>query len=653
MKYPHLFEPGMIGAMEVKNRIVMAPMGDGLVGFMGTWSDRAVDYYERRAMGGTGLVITSLCLVDATIEPWKIQGEPALVTFDSSMKIRNFVKLTERVHDHGARIFAQLTAGFGRVYPPVLIKLIGGQPIAPSSTPLFWDPSIEARALTAGEIDGLIEAFGNAAVIARESGFDGIEIHGHEGYLIDQFTSALWNRREDAYGGDLEGRMRFPLEVIRRIQEAVGTDFPISYRYAVDHKLPGGRTADESRVMARILEAAGVAALHVDAGCYDTWHWAHPPLYQEPGCMVDMAEAVKPEVGIPVITVGRLGYPDLAERVLAEGKADFVALGRPLVADPDFADKARRGRATDIRPCIGCHECLARILRMQSTSCAVNPECGDEVRLSVSPATQCKTVMVVGGGIAGLEAARVCALRGHRVHLFERNELLGGILRFGGTPAFKQDLRLFLDHKIREVKRLENIDIHMWTTVDSETVRRHRPDVLFLATGSRFRTPEEAGIACDPGAVFLTAEEVYRADPPATDRVVIVGGGSVGCEVGLWLAQKGNGVTIVEQASAAAVDLFEANRQMLLELLADAGVRLLLNTNVLRIASDGVTVEGPDGRTVIPAERVVSALGGVPVDDLLPLVRDAAETVHVIGDCRSPRKIKDAIWEAFKLARVT
>jgi 2-enoate reductase len=486
MPYPHLFEKGYIGNVQIKNRIVMAAMGiPGLTEHTGTFSDRAIDYYERRAIGETGLIITGVCLVNSKIEPWEIDGVSHLVTLDAHWKVSNFIQLTERVHDFGAKIFVQLTAGFGRVFPPNVIDRATSDLIAPSKMPLFWRPNRMAREMSHQEIDELVEAFGNAASIAKASQFDGIELHGHEGYLMDQFTAALWNKRTDKYGGDLMGRMTFVLSIIKAIQEKAGSHFPIVYRYGLEHKIEGGRAAEEGIEIAKVLESAGVAALHVDAGCYDNWYWPHPPVYQPPACMVDMAEMVKPHVKIPIIAVGRLGYPHLADRILGQGKADFIALGRPLLADPDFALKAKRGEEKDVRPCIGCHECFVRLHKLQSMSCAVNPQCGDERRLEVCPAAKQKKVMVVGGGIGGMEAARVCALRGHKVTLCEKTDRLGGLLNIASKADFKHDVRRLLDYQMNQLSKLKAIEVRLNTEVTEKLMKKERPDTIFIATGSK------------------------------------------------------------------------------------------------------------------------------------------------------------------------
>jgi 2-enoate reductase len=621
------------------------------VGYGGTFSDRLITYYERRAKGETGLIMTGLNPVSSKFEPWEIDGVNPNILFDSHWRVPNFLQLTERVHDFGCRIFAQLTAGWGRVFPGTLAMQLarkGVQFVAASSGPLFWKPEIMARELTTEEVDGLVRAFGNAAIIARQGRFDGIELHGHEGYLMDQFTTALWNKRTDKYGGDLMGRMQFVLSIIKAIREAAGADFPIIYRYGLEHKIPGGRTVDEGIEIAKIMEKAGVAGLHVDAGCYENWFWPHPPEYQPPGCMVDMAAMVKPQVKIPVITVGRLGYPDLANRVLEEGKADFVALGRPLLADPDFAAKARKGEEREIRPCIGCHECFARLRARLSLSCAVNPQCGDEERLAVRTAAVRKNVMVIGGGIAGMEAARVCALRGHVVALYERSDRLGGTLHSAGRADFKQDIARLLDYQVGQLEKSGNIRIRLMTDVTLDAIKSESPDVVFVATGS---TPLcEADIRGIGGTRWATPDDVYRDNLPGGKDACIVGGGSVGCETALYLAKKGWSVVLVEMLDAVAADLFDANRLMLLDLLKQWGVSLFTQSKVREAGASFVLVDTPEGEKRFAADLLILCTGRQPVNGLVQAVRELVKEVYVIGDSVAPRKIKDAVWEAYKLA---
>jgi len=649
--YPHIFQPGRIGKLTLKNRLVMAPMGTpALTGWRGTFSDRLMDYYERRAQGGVGLIITGVSLINSKVEPWESDGEPSLVTFDAPWKARNFIQLTERVHDHGAKIFAQLTAGFGRVLPKRILNKPGVEPIAPSPMPAFWRPEIMAREIRLDEIEALVDSCGRAALVAQLSGFDGIELHGHEGYLLDQFMTPLWNQRTDQYGGSHANRVRFALECIASIKAAVGDDFPISYRIGIEHKLPGGRQREEGIRIVQDLDAAGVAALHVDAGCYDNWHWPHPPLYQPPGCMVDMAATVRPHVALPVITVGRMGYPDLADRVVEEGTADFVAIGRPLLADPDFPDKARHGRAQEIVPCIGCHECMHRMHLNQSISCAVNPECGDERRLKLTRAERPKKVMVIGGGVAGMEAARVCALRGHAVILYERSGHLGGVLNIAGASDFKKDLKDLLECKRGQLDGLAGLRVLTNAEVTAETIRNEKPEVIFLATGSQpIRQAPIPGLEDTP---VIMPDDIYQGVLPEGRKIVVIGGGAVGCEAAWHLAREGRQVSIVEMLPQVAGDLFMANRDMLLEELERCRVEILTATKVTRLAPGQVSISNQHGEATLEAEAIVLAIGRRAESALAQAAREVAGDVYVIGDSLAPRKIKDAIWEAYKTARV-
>jgi 2-enoate reductase len=651
MKYPHLFQEGTIGNVRIKNRTVMAAMGiPGLTEHTGTFSDRAIGYYERRAMGDTGLIITGVSLVNSKIEPWEIDGVSHLVTMDADWKVVNFIQLTERVHDYGAKIFAQLTAGFGRVFPPNVIDAAESEPVAPSPMPLFWRPNMMARELTTSEIDELVGAFGKAASIVKSSQFDGIELHGHEGYLMDQFSTPLWNKRKDEYGGDLTGRMTFVLSIIKAIQEEAGPDFPIIYRYGVEHKIEGGRTAKEGIEIAKILEDSGVAALHVDAGCYDNWYWPHPPIYQPPACMVDMAEMVKPYVKIPIITVGRLGYPDLANQIIGDGKADYIALGRPLLADSDFVLKARRGQDEDIRPCIGCHECFIRLHHLQSMSCAVNPQCGDEKRLEITPAPVKKKVMVVGGGIGGMEATRVCSLRGHNVVLCEKSNRLGGLLHVASKADFKRDIGRLFSYQLNQLNMMRNIEVRLNTEVTQEIIRKEKPDTIFIATGSEpLRKTDIEGLERTP---FVTPDEVYEGKIPAGSKAFVIGGGSVGCETALYLTQKNWSAVVAEMLPTAAADLFRANQEMLLDMIKESGVELLTQATVRKIEPGKVFVRTDTGESELLSDLIVLAVGRQPVNQLAAIAKGLVDEVYVIGDSLSPRKIKDAMWEAFKLARL-
>ncbi len=600
-----LFRPGKIGTLELKNRIVMAPMGArGLIEPDGRFSQRAVDYYVARAKGGVGLIITGLMAVETEVErrdrgPWS-----PLARADSALYIPRLNELTEAVKEHGAKIAAQLTAGYGRLARPEVVR--AGWAVAPSVQPCSNDPSVMARALTIEEIGTLTKAFAAAALNVKQAGFDAIELHGHEGYLIDQFMTAKWNQRKDGYGGDLERRLRFPLEIIASVRGAVGARFPLIFRMAGSHYVEDGRHIEESIAIARRLEQAGVDCLHIDAGCSEAKHWAHPPIYMDRGCTVDCAAAIKNQLNIPVIAVGRLGYPDLAESVLAEGKADFVALGRPLLADPEWPAKVKNKEFTAVRPCIGDYDgCLGRIVAGKTLSCSVNPQTGMERELSIKAAPHKKSLLVIGGGPAGMEAARVAALRGHRVTLWERDSQLGGNLIPASVPSFKADIKALIAYFSRQ---LESASVHVVLNKEAtpgEVMNEHVSEVI-IATGARPVTPEVRGLE---KIRFSTAVDLLNGKETSGDHFVVLGGGLVGCETALWLSRQGKNVAIIESLPDLMAGIFSINRETLIRMLLEASVQIMTDTAVLEVFEDGVSVRNQEGVQHIRAAAFIAATG--------------------------------------------
>jgi len=475
-----LFELGKIGKLQTKNRIVMAPMGlTGLTEPDGRISDRGIDYYVARAKGGVGLITTGSVAVEQEIENDLYEGlwsfRPRI---DREIYVSQWSVLANALHDYGAKLSIQLTAGAGQMASPHMLRSQGA--VAPSAQPCLWDSKVIARELTIEEIEKLVRAFGLAAILVKNAGIDAIELHAHGGYLFDQFMTPLWNKRKDKYGGDLEGRLRFPLEVVASIKAAVGEDFPVVYRYSIKHYIEGGREVEESQEIARRLEQAGVDAVHASGGGFGSQlHRA----YQPPGNMVDLPEAVKKVVSIPVIAVGRLGKPEVAEKVLREGKADFIALGRPLLADPEWPNKVKEGRLDDICPCIGCHDgCYGQMSQHKYLSCTVNPATGMEREFTLKPAEKQKSVLVIGGGPGGMEAAMVAASRGHQVILWEKSNQLGGNLIPASVPDFKEDLRLLISYLSTQIRKL-GVDIKLGRSATPEMVQEMAPEVVIIATG--------------------------------------------------------------------------------------------------------------------------------------------------------------------------
>ncbi len=659
-EFDRLFESIKIGGIEIKNRIAMAPMGiGGLLNPDGSPGPRAIDYYIERARGGVGLIITSYFKVENVVEPLRV-----VVPSVSRYGVGPFAELAEAVHSLGTKIFVQLTAGFGRVLFPLRLQ---GQPVSASPVPHYWRPHQTCRELKTEEVEQLVKAFGDAAEILAAAGVDGVELHGHEGYLFDQFTTALWNRRTDKYGGDLERRLTLPFEVLKEIKARAGSSFVVQYRFGLKHfmkalnsgALPGekfveaGRDIEEGLQMAKMLETAGIDSLHVDAGCYDSWYWAHPPIYQQPGFMADMAAAAKKVVRIPVIAVGKLADPELAERIITEGKADMVAIGTGLLSDPFWVKKVREGEQERIRPCIGCYDgCMGRITKGKPLSCAVNPATGREKSYRLERTERPRKVMVVGGGSAGLEAARVASIRGHRVVLYEKDEFLGGHLLEASVPDFKKDLAQLLDWYKRELAIL-NLDIETGVEVSAEVIRKENPGVVILATGSVPVIPDIPGVGSEK---VSTAMDLFRGKKKARGKVLVLGGGLIGCETALWLAQQGKKVTIVEVLSdlmIGGIPVQHMNRLMLLDLLKFHRVEILANTSLSEINENGVALlDGGSQKWNFPADTVVLAVGLKPDRKLYQSLKGQIRDLYVIGDSRKAQNIMNSIWDAYEVARM-
>jgi 2-enoate reductase len=437
--------------------------------------------------------------------------------------------------------------------------------------------------------------------------------------------------------------------VIETIKSRLGNDSPLIYRYGLVHHVQGGRGIDESLEMARRFEEAGADALHVDAGCYEAWYWAHPPVYQPRGCMMDMAERVKKVVNIPVIAVGKLGYPDIAEKVLQQGKADFIGLGRALLADPEWPVKVKEGRSDDIRPCIGDHTgCLGRVFQGKYISCTVNPATGMEREFTVLPAHKPRSVLIVGGGPAGMQAAMVAARRGHEVSLWEKNDRLGGNLIPATVPEFKRDLGDLTKYLSTQVKKL-HVDVRLGREASSELVQETKPDVVIVATGATPIMPQIPGMEKDR---VLTAVDLLLGKKESGDKVLVLGGGLVGCETAVYLAQAGKKVTIVEILKRIFQGENRANQQQMLKMLADGNVNVLTSTSVLEIKDGGAIIDHDGKEEELEADTIVVAIGLEARSKLHDELKGRVEELYAIGDCVKPRKVLDAIWEGFRIARL-
>jgi len=637
-----LFERARIGTMELKNRIAMAPMGTaGMADADFGYSRRLIDFYAARAKGGAGMIVTGAAVVNTRLEGGIAHSLPRVTGAEHLSRLS---ELCDAMHHYGAKLVLQLTAGFGRV------NYLLGNPIPPisaSEVPCFRDRNVMTRALTTEEINELVMSFAIAAAMANVAGVDAIEIQGYGGYLIDQFQTSLWNKRTDEYGGDLDGRMRFTNELIAMTRGFVGDRLPIIYKFTPDHYIPGGRGLEEGLEIARRLEQAGVDALHVDGGCYEVWHRVIPSAYEDPGCQVDLAAAVREVVKIPVIVHGKLADPAVASRVLANGKADFVALGRALLADPDWPIKVKQGRTHDIRPCIACNEtCLGKRL---SLGCTVNPQTGMERDYAPTPIAKKKSVLVVGGGPGGLEAARVAAERGCDVTLWEKSDRLGGKLTVAAVPEFKRDIRPLIGYMSRQVERA-GVTVELGKSATAGTIAARGADVVILATGSKIKMPEIPGV--DRPNV-LTTVDLFEGRKTVGKRVLVIGGGSCGCEAAAHLAAQGNQPIVVEMAPKLVPEGKTVNTKLAVKaLLAAHGVEAMTGTRLVEITDKGAIVERNGSREEVLADSVVVATGFEADTSLRDALEAKGVEVVTIGDCANPRNISDAIWEGFHAARV-
>lgn len=656
-RYQKLFTPMQIGNVVVKNRFVMAPMGPlGLSDALGGWNERGKEYYTMRAKGGTGLIITGVTFVDDEVEEHGL-GAVASPTHNPVAFVRSSKEMTERVHAYGAKIFLQMSGGFGRVTIPTNIGEY--PPVAPSPIQHRWLDKT-CRELTVEEIHKIVTSFGDAAVNAKRGGFDGCQIHAvHEGYLIDQFAISLFNHRTDEYGGSLENRLRFAKKIVKEIKKRCGDDFPVTLRFSPksfikglrDGALPGeefeekGRDIEEGLEAAKLLVEYGYDALDVDVGSYDSWWWSHPPMYQKKGLYRPNAKMVKETVNVPVICAGRMDDPDMALEALEQEETDFISLGRPLLADPDYVNKLRSGNCASIRPCISCQEgCMGRVASYSGLNCAVNPQAAREQDMAYRPILTPKTVLIIGGGVAGCEAARVLKIRGHKPVLFEKSDRLGGNLLPGGAPAFKEDDIALADWYAHTLQEL-GVEVHLNTTVTAGMVRNGNYDTVLIATGS---APKLFSLGND--AHTYSAEEVLLEKVDAGSRITVIGGGLVGCETALHLAQQGKQVTIVEALDkllAVNGPLCASNKEMLERLIPFHHIEVITGAKAISFNETTLTL---DNGNTLETDSVILAVGYQSENTLYQELQFEIPELYLLGDAKNVSNIMYGIWDAFEVA---
>ena len=676
-KYEAIFTPWKIGNVEIKNRIVMCSMGGTcLFGFAepNHWDKEAARLLLEVAKNNCGLILPGIAPVkDLVGGKWLYQGEA---------KFRKLKEFMDEVHKTGAKLFVQITAGFGRsfavsgltemIYTNKLLRKVckpfvdvEGLTMAPSAAPNRWSDKVPSRAMTLKEIDDIIDAFARVAKKCKEAGVDGVEVHAvHEGYLLDQFTLRYVNKRTDEYGGSFENRYRFAVEVVKAIKAACGSDYPVSLRYSVVSKtkdfrsgaLPCegdgyaevGRDLEEGIEAAKYLEAAGYDMLNCDNGTYDAWYWSHPPMYMPLNCNYREAEAVKEAVNIPVVVAGR-NEPDYAAEKIAAGKIDAMGVARQFLADPEWITKLMQDRIDDIRPCICCHNGCFNLSKYEGTPnlqslndtkamcrCAVNPVSMNSRKYRIEKTANPKRVAVIGGGIGGMETARVLALRGHKPTLYEKSGELGGVFIPAASFEFKEkDRELIAWYR----KQLKDLGVEVKLNTEVKDVDTLDADEVVIATGAVARTLKV------PGAERAIAAVSYLNDRTvAGEKVVVIGGSLTGSEIAYELYNAGKKPVIVEMKNdlIAARGVCLANSSYLRDFFKLKKVPVYLNTTVKEITEKGVTVITPEGERFIECDTVITCVGYV--------AKPLAGSGKKVGDCNEVGNVMTAVQRAWDVA---
>lgn len=636
--FEKLFEPCRLGGMTVKNRIVMPPMVTNFGTSDGYVTERLKDYHEERARGGVGLIIVECVCVDSPVG--KRPGNQ-LVMDDESF-LPGFTDLAKIIQQHGAKAAVQIHHA-GRV---ARSSMTGVQPVAPS--PIAQPGGDLPRELTAKEIQGIVQKFAKTAAWVKRAGFNGIEIHGAHGYLIAQFLSPASNKRRDEYGGSLENRARFLLEIMRAVRESVGPSYPVWCRMNGEETgLADGFTLAEAKEVAQMLQKAGADALHISYMSWGLGPGALFPIDQPWASHVHLAAEIKKVVTLPVIAIRRI-LPEMAETIIKEGKADFVAMGRALIADPELPQKTATGRMSDIRPCIACDTCLNAVIRGEEARCAVNAAMGREREFRLRPTAKPKKVMIIGGGPAGMEAARVAAGRGHRVTLMEKTENLGGQLLLAMAPPHKSGLERLTDYLRIQMDRL-GVKVKLGREATPTVIEKAKPDVVILATGVIPAIPPIPGV---DKTIVVTAGEILEGKTAAGEKVVVIGGAMIGCETANFLAERGRKVTLIEILPELPTENEKPYADLLVNELQGKGVAILTGVKEERITDEGVEITDKSGKTQkLEADTIVIATGSRPNKELLKMLEKKFPAIYLAGDCVEPRKIIEAITEGYRIAQ--
>jgi 2,4-dienoyl-CoA reductase-like NADH-dependent reductase (Old Yellow Enzyme family)/thioredoxin reductase len=651
-RYDNLFQPGQIGKLALKNRIVFQPLESMFASVDGEVTQRLIDYYVRRAEGGAAMLVVHSAQACTQVDP--IDPFPHSIRVDDNAYVPMLAELTEAVHAAGAKIALLVSAGGGvqAMGFPYKRGLEGLQPTTNvgAGTVQSLVAQRPVRKLTVYEIKKIIELYGLSARRVMQAGFDAFYIHALGGYLTSQFISPHFNDRNDEYGGDFDRRARFLLELVEACRKNTTPDFPLVVRISIDECFPSGRGIEETCKLLHLLEDAGVSAIDAGAGIYESMHMIIPPIYLPKGVLVDYAAAAKKAVRIPVITQGRLYDPTMADSVIRDGKADFIGLARGLLADPQWVNKLKEDRENEIRKCTTCNLCSDRVLGGLTVRCAVNPTAGRESKYPEipPPAVERKKVVIVGAGPGGMECARIAAERGHSVKLYERTgELGGGQFKLAASAPFKEEFFNLIQYYQSQFARLPNVTVLLNREVTLRDIESDYPDVVVLATGAQALVPDILGI--DRPNV-ITNHDLTSIDR-LHGKIVVAGGGCAGSGAADRLTERGLDVTIVEMLDACAADEELITRLTLMARFEEKkNLKIMTGNTVQRITEQGVVVYDKGYKeTLLPADFVVLAFGAVPYNPLEDAVKQKFKNYYVIGDAKRPKKIIDAVADGFQV----
>jgi 2,4-dienoyl-CoA reductase-like NADH-dependent reductase (Old Yellow Enzyme family)/thioredoxin reductase len=636
MSYTKFLSPGKIGTLELKNRSVFPAMGTSYSNADGTIPQKTIDYHVRRAMGGCAMNIVEIASVHPTT------FAPGNIGIFDDRFIPGLTKLASGIKEAGGKACIQLWHG-GRQTAPA-----EGPPWAPSEIPCPMI-GLMPHAMTTDEIKEIVSSYGDAAVRAKKAGFDAVEIHGAHGYLIDCFLNSYSNNRTDEYGGSLENRVRFGCEVVKDVRSKTGKDFTVLMRIDGSENVPGGIVIEDAVKAAKLFEAAGVDALNVSQGCYSVLPYTVPPYYYPIGLNVFNASQIKKNVNIPILVAGRITTPELAEEILEAGKADFICLGRVQLADPDFVKKTMEDRVDEIVKCVACDQgCVERAFSGAGVSCVFNPATGNEAEIVIKPSDKKKKILVIGGGPAGLEAARVASERGHEVILFEKTARLGGQYLLAGFAPHKN---LFTDAAIHMGYRAQKagVKVKLYTEATPERIKALNPDAVIVATGSEPAIPPIPGV--DGANVFEARSVISTITYVAAENVIIIGGGLVGLEAAEILTEQGKTVSIVEMLDEIGKEMEMYIKPYYAQYLAEHGIQTYVDSKCLEIGENFVLIDKDGEKVKLECGAVIMATGSKSNTGAADMVKALGYEYYVIGDASKPAKVLESIWAGNEIGR--